>query len=955
MPAAAAPPESASQANENLLRQAVDYYHAGRLLEAAQLYQTILQADPGHPEANHNLGVIAVQAQQAEAALAYLAAALDADPTRGRYWVSYINALIHAGREDEARSVLALAREQGLEGDEVDALVARISVDGWNGTHGPTDAAPSDTQPARGEVDALLGCFNAGRLEEAANRARAMVQRFPSYAFGWKALGAVLKTLDRSAEALEPMRKAASLSPNDPEAHYNLGVVLQQLGRPEDAEASYRQALELHPGYADASLNLGVALNQMQRFGEAEGCLREVLRMRPASAAAHGNLGAVLEAQARLDEAEASYRQAVAISPDTVEGHLGLGRVLRMRGRLEDSEASLARAVAIDPAHAKVHAELALTLQERERLDEADRHFMEALRLDPTDVATGGNRGNLLCQLERLVEAEFCYRAALDIDPDDAGLHANLGKLLKNLGRLDEAEKSFRHALQLDPDDLEIRNRLGLTLYERGRLDEAEACFQSIVQADPTKPNGHSNLGCVLMALGRLDAAAAAFRKALEIAPEQAITHSNLLYALSLSGGVDARSLFAEHVGFGERFEAPHRAAWPAHANLREPDRGLRIGFVSADFYNHAVASFIEPVLAELARYPGLELHAYYNHFVNDAVTQRLQAHFAHWNQIPGWSDDELVERVRGDGIDILIDLAGHTGYNRLTAFAKKPAPVQASWIGYPGTTGLAAIDYYLADRFVLPVGRFDDKFTEKIVRLPASAPFQPFAGAPPVNALPALDNGHITFGSFNRREKLSREVIALWSRLLRELPDSRMLLGGMPESGHHDTLIAWFEEEGIERERLEFQPRSGLDKYLALHHRVDICLDTFPYNGGTTTHHALWMGVPTLTLAGQSMAGRAGSAILSRVGLQDFAVDDVEAFVAQGLHWADRLDALAALRSGLREHLAASPLRRPENLAAGLARALRIMWRRWCAGLPPASFEVTLEGLAQPKGGVLE
>lgn len=941
-----------------MLQQAIERQQAGQLLEAGLTYQTILQADPGHPEANHNLGLIAMQAQQTDAGLSHLAAAIEADPAHGRYWVSYIDALFRAGREDEARSVLAMARQNGLDGEGVDALAIRVgateafdsgtasaqvaSAPGW--PIAPTSARAE--APSQDDRRALLALFNAGRFVEALEVAAEMTRCFPSDAFAWKALGAVLKTLGRHADALAPMRRSASLSPDDPEAHYNLGVVLQLLGRHDEAEAVYRHVLSLQRDYADAWLNLGVALNESGRPDDAEECFREVLRLRPASVSAHANLGAVLERQARLEEAERCYRQAVAIQPETVEWHIGLGRVQRMLGCAEESERNLARALALDANDARAHAELALSLVELGRLEDADRHFKEARRLDPQDVSVLGNHGNLLCQLERFAEAEYCYRLALDIDPDDAGLHGNLGKLLNNMGCLVDAENSFRQALRLNPDNLEIQNRLGLVLHGQGRLDEAEACYRRILQADPAATAAISNLGAVLMALGRLTEAADCFRKSIEIVPDQITLQSNLLYTLSLDGSVAPELLFIEHKKVGEQLEAPYRNEWGTHTNPRDPERRLQVGFVSADFYDHAVASFIEPVLSELAGNRALVLHAYYNHFINDAVTQRLRQHFAHWHRVSALGDKEMADKIRADGIDILIDLSGHTGYNRLPVFARKPAPVQASWIGYPGTTGLAAMDYYIADRFVLPPGLYDDQFTEKIVRLPANAPFTPSAEAPDINPLPALTRGHVTFGSFNRVDKLSRDVVRLWSRLLRALPGSRILLGSMPLSGHQDMLLSWFAEEGIARERLDLYPRGSMKSYLALYHHVDLCLDTFPYNGGTTTHHALWMGVPTLTLAGRDARSRVGVAILSQFGLEDFVAADHEDFVARGLSWSTRLDALDALRRGLRPRLQASPARKPAVIAAGLDRALRHMWRRWCENKPAASFEIRLQDL---------
>jgi predicted O-linked N-acetylglucosamine transferase (SPINDLY family) len=322
-----------------------------------------------------------------------------------------------------------------------------------------------------------------------------------------------------------------------------------------------------------------------------------------------------------------------------------------------------------------------------------------------------------------------------------------------------------------------------------------------------------------------------------------------------------------------------------------------------------------------------------------------------HWHPIAGFSDAALAEKISGDGIDILIDLAGHTAENRLLTFARKPAPIQVSWMGYPGTTGLRAMDYYLADRYFLPPGAFDSQFTEKLVHLPASAPFLPDEGAPPVNALPALSKGYITFGSFNRLTKLRPSVIALWSRLLRALPDAHMVLGGMPREGSYDALIGWFAREGIVRERLSFYARCPMPAYLALHHQVDMCLDTFPYTGGTTTNHALWMGVPTLTLAGHTPPGRQGAAMLGHVGLEAFVAEDEKDFQEKGLSWAADLAALAAVRAGLRERCERSPMRRPDVIAAGLESALRNMWQRWCAGLPAQTFEVSSQspGSASP------
>jgi predicted O-linked N-acetylglucosamine transferase (SPINDLY family) len=296
------------------------------------------------------------------------------------------------------------------------------------------------------------------------------------------------------------------------------------------------------------------------------------------------------------------------------------------------------------------------------------------------------------------------------------------------------------------------------------------------------------------------------------------------------------------------------------------------------------------------------------------------------------------------DGIDVLIDLSGHTALNRLPMFARKPAPVQVTWMGYPGTTGLRAMDYFFADPHFLPPGEFDRHFTEKLVYLP-TAPFQPQRSAPPVNALPALANGFVTFGSFNRLGKLNASTVDLWSKLLREIPGSRMLLAGLDPQVDRRPLLRRFADRGIAEERLTLHDRCGVLTYLALHHQVDLCLDTMPYNGGTTTIHGLWMGVPTLTVAGPTPASRQGAAILGQMQLHEFIARDSRDFIARGLHWNRHLEELADLRSRLRDRWQASADRKPEVIAGAIDQALRRMWRRWCAQLPPESFSTSAAG----------
>ena len=905
-------PQTGLPAIEQALLQAIAQHYAGHLQDAEKLYQSVLAAEPNHPEANYGMGMLAVLMQQPAAGLPYFMAALDADPARGHYWLSYIDALFQAGQKEDARQILALARQQGLDGEEAEALAARLGGVAQTSTNHNTETpevvkdslseasehgqgnqnnstpemanatnagrkttAQHKNEPSVQEINSLVALFNKGRVSEALALAQTMTVRFPNHWVGWKMLGVLLQQEGRNLDALGPMQNATALSPNDVEAHNNLGIIFKELGRLVEAEASYKRALQLNPHYAEA----------------------------------HNNLGVILNESGRPVEAEASYRRALQIKPAYVEAHNNLGTTLRELGRLLEAEASFRRAIQIDPRCTEAHTNLGVTLKELGRLDEAETSFRQALQINPDYAEASYNLGNTLNDMNRLDAAEDCYRRALQSKPDYAEAHNNLGKTLRDMDRLDAAEECYRRALQIKPDSPEMLNNLATVLNDLGRVEDAEVFF----------------------------------RRALKIDPEYAQACNNMLFSLSHNAAMDADKLFIEHCRFGERFETSYRVNWPQHSNARNPERRLRIGFVSGDLRNHAVARLVEPVLANLAICPTLDLYVYYNNASEDPVTLRMRKLVTNWSGIAGLSDVELANKIMGNQIDILIDLSGHTANNRLLTFARKPAPVQASWLGYPATTGLCAMDYYLSDRNFLPLEQFARQFTEKIVHLPAHTAFLPHKDAPLVNPLPAISRGYVTFASFNRRSKINRSVIKVWADIIRGSQDSRMLIAGMPEGNSREELAKLFLQEGISRERLSFHGRNNMD---SLHHQVDLCLDTFPCNGGTTTIHALWMGVPTITLAGSTAYGRIGASILRNCDLGEFVAESEVDFVSKALFWAGNPGQLSGIRSGLRDRFSKSVMGRPDMVAAGLERAFRIMWQRWCAGLPAIAFEVKSQDL---------
>lgn len=505
----------------------------------------------------------------------------------------------------------------------------------------------------------------------------------------------------------------------------------------------------------------------------------------------------------------------------------------------------------------------------------------------------------------------------------------------------EDAREPAARALALNPDDPEEHCYYGLVLKAQGDLSAAAQAFEKAIALKPDYAAAYNNLGIVLKDLGEVETAISHFKQALTLQPGDAGCFSNLLFCMSHAQAVDSDALWQAHVSYAQLYEAPLQADWQPHANDRNPGRALRVGMVSADFRAHSVAHFLQPLLPGLATHPQLSLYGYYNHPVSDDVTAEISQHFTAWKDVAAWSDEALAAAIREDGIDILIDLSGHTAGNRLLTFARKPAPVQLSWLGYLSTTGLSAMDYYLADAALLPPGALDHQFTEKLVQLPVNAPFMPAANLPDVQQLPALNNGYITFGCFNRPNKITQETVQLWAQLLQALPDSRMVVGGMAESHDHAHLTAWFDAAGIASERLSFVARTDMSAYLQQYKLVDICLDTFPSNGVTTTAHALWMGVPTLCIAGDRLSSRGAMALMQHAGLNGWVAADKQAWVEQGITLCADPAALAEVRHGMRERLQQSLLSQPATLSAALADALRVMWQTWCQHQPAHAFNM--------------
>ncbi|PKO46941.1 MAG: glycosyltransferase [Betaproteobacteria bacterium HGW-Betaproteobacteria-22] len=673
-------------------------------------------------------------------------------------------------------------------------------------------------------------------------------------------------------------------------------------------------------------LNEAKALHDSGSLSATEQKLREVLEIESHHPQANHYLGELMLETNRASESLHYFNAALEANPQEAQYWLSYIEALIKAGQLEDAQLVLSYG-----RDAGLNAEAVNQLSGLIIMQEASSPDASAKANDFASIPAEGVVDALIGLF-----AEQRYQALEDRLSLLLTDYPNwlLGwKILSDtlLVQKKDARLAARNALKLNDQDAEAYCYYGLVLKDQGDLAAAAEVFKKAVKLRPDYAAAYNNLGIVSKDMGDIQAAVNYYRQALEIIPDYAACYSNLLFCLSHSDLLSPQALFQAHLEFGRHYEPKLKHLRLQHTNSKRVDRCLNVGFVSADFREHSLANFFEPVLNCLSEFAQIRLYAYFNHAIADKVTQRLRTKFDGFTHVDTLNDIDLAHKIREDHIDILIDLDGHTSGNRLLTFAMKPAPVQISWLGYLATTGLKSMDYYLTDQYMAPAGMLDDQFTETLIRLPANAPFVPYAFAPEVSTLPALHNGYITFGCFNRIEKITAEVVDLWSRVLLAIPTAKILLGAMPQQGSYEHLIQWFSDHAVSSNRLIFRQRSDMQTYLELHREVDICLDTFPSNGVTTTCHAAWMGVPTLCMTGDRLSARGAMAIMCHLGLADFVAETQSDFIGKALNLTDYLGPLAKIRTSLRERFSQSALTQPQKIADSLEANFNAIWQRWC------------------------
>jgi predicted O-linked N-acetylglucosamine transferase (SPINDLY family) len=678
----------------------------------------------------------------------------------------------------------------------------------------------------------------------------------------------------------------------------NQALRLHQRGLLADAQAVCREILQRAPRHFDALHLLGVTEYQSGRYEAADGLLQQALGVEPRSAAACSNHGIVLHELKRYDAALARYDKAIALRPTYAEAFSNRAMTLTELGRFADAVASCDKAIVLKPDYAEAHSNRGNALCHTRRFDEAVASCDKAIALRPSYADALSNRGNALIELGRFEEALASYDSALALKPALAAAWVGRGNVFLNLNRYGEAFAAFQKALAIRPDSLKALAQLAHYYERHGRMEEAIACYDRVLAVKPDFP--------------------------------EAI--ANKIFALDLV----PRAGFADHQEarkewwrqIGAKIAATSR---PGHANDRDPARRIVLGYVSSDFRRHSAATTVWPVLKNHHK-TQFEVICYSCSTLRDEVTKDFQRVADRWIDASQLSDEELADRVCSDKIDILVDLSGHSGGNRLGTFARKPAPVQVSAWGHATGTGLPTIDYLLSDPVTIPAA-MRHLYAEKIYDLPcvimsALPPIEVPRGDPPVCA-----NGYVTFGVFNRITKISDEAIAVWARILHGVPGAKLLMkdGAYDEPSLRDLLRQRFAAHGIAGEGIDFLGSSPREQHLAAFGRTDIGLDPFPQNGGVSTWEALHMGVPVVAKLGHSAPSRLSGAILSSIGMGDWVAQSAEDYVALAVKFAAMPDHLTTLRRELSARIASSPSGNGVLYTQAVERTYRAMWENYC------------------------
>jgi len=747
----------------------------------------------------------------------------------------------------------------------------------------------------------------------------------------YKVRGNKLLDQGKLEAAADCYRHAVQADSQDIESCINLGYVLSEQKRYEEARGSLMRALEIAPS-ADAFYMLGTIAEAQSETDIAIGNFLKALEFKPDFEIIYRQLCQLYFGNGDIEKAREIIQRGIALNPMRADFHFYLGNVHVHEKEFEQATGSFLQAISIQPNFAEVYGNMGLAYQAQGKSQEAVESFKRALEINPGDAMTHHNLGISFNSQGMPELAIDSFQRAIDIKPDFAEAHNRHGLALHSLGRLDGAVESLIEALRIKPDYVDAHVNLGVVRSSRREYTAAIECLQKALELKPDCADAYRNLGVAFNDEGLLVDAANSFRKALAIKPDDIGAQSNLLFVMSFGIDCPSNAYLTEARAYGEQIAALVKRDTPFRFDpINRMPRALRIGFVSGDLNTHPVGYFLENILEHLNPRK-VELFAYPTSRQEDSLTTRIKPRFMAWNSIEGMDDSTAAKRIHKDQIDILVDLAGHTAHNRLAVFAWKPAPIQISWLGYFASTGVSEMDYLLADRVSVPESNQAD-FTEPIWYLPDTR----LCFTPPAigenlmpSPLPSLRNGYLTFGCFQNIVKLNDKVLTSWGEIMAAIPQARLRFQNkqLGSPAVRERLLSQLADVGVSPDRVSLVGPVAREAYLTAYSEVDFILDTFPYSGGTTTCEALWMGVPTLSICGETMLARQGASMLACCGLQEWIAKDAKDYVVRAVAHSAALSDLALLRTTLRKQVLASPLFDAPRFAHHLEDAFHAIWK---------------------------
>lgn len=771
--------------------------------------------------------------------------------------------------------------------------------------------------------------FKNGDLVAAAQHFQLAISTEPGKATLFNKLGDVFYEQQNYTQAEGQYRLALASDPGYLDATMNLGLTLDALGRYEEALACYQHVIQAQSDNHLAYFNLGVALASLGHISDAQAAYLKVLEIKPGFSHAHYNLAILYQQQGRADEAESHYLRTLSSNPGHFTACCNLGNLYLQDGKLDLARERFLQSLSMHPQHVESLQSLGLIALKLGQAEQAQTYLQQALSLNPRLAEAMVGLGDAYKMQNLLSEAEASYRQAIAMQPGLAGAYCNLGITLHESKRYGEAIAVYQQGIANDVHSVLLYNNLGNTFSMINRFAEAEASYAKALQCGDSTTETYSNMAGLFAVQGKLEEAEKSYRSAVNLDAGYSEAYSNLLFMLNYHPDRSAEDIFAAYQDYEKRYALRYKSAFLPFKNDKNRQRRLKIGYISPDFCRHPVQYFLEPLMSHHDK-AAVEVYAYAQLNTHDSVTDRYKTYADHWIDTANLSDDKLSERIREDGIDILIDLAGHTAHNRLSVLARRPVPVQVSWLGFAYTTGLTAIDYYLTDHVSAPPGS-EHLFAEQVWRL--NTPlivYRPAAGMGNVNLLPALSSKNIRIGTLTRSIRVNHKTIRTWAAILKQVKNAVLVIdsANYQDAELRQTLINKFAAHGIDASQLDIGFHSPPWDTLR---SLDIGLDCFPHNSGTTLFETLYMGVPFVTLAGRPSVGRLGSSILVGAGRPEWIANTEEEYVDKVVALAQDIPRLAEIRSGLRQEMQNSALMDEVGFTHEVERAYRSMWEKWC------------------------